>query len=160
MKIKINYGLKAICVLKSDKVNGTITITDNDFKSVIEGNITGLNPNQKHAFHIHEYGDLTDNCNSACAHYNPFNENHGDRTSVHRHIGDLGNLQADENGNCTFQFEDSLIKLSGETSVIGRSFIIHEDEDDLGFGGFPDSLITGHAGKRLVCGVIGWKKNC
>ena len=43
-------------------------------------------------------------------------------------------------------------------SVIGRSLVIHEDEDDLGKGGFPDSLTTGHAGKRLDCAVIGYDK--
>ena len=31
---------------------------------------------------------------------------------------------------------------------------IHEDEDDLGQGGFPDSGTTGHAGRRIACGVI------
>ena len=38
------------------------------------------------------------------------------------------------------------------------SLVVHEDEDDLGKGGFPDSLTTGHAGKRLDCAVIGYDK--
>ena len=33
---------------------------------------------------------------------------------------------------------------------------VHEDEDDLGRGGFPDSKTTGHAGGRLACGVVGY----
>ena len=32
---------------------------------------------------------------------------------------------------------------------------MHADEDDLGRGKFEDSKITGHAGARLACGVIG-----
>ena len=40
-------------------------------------------------------------------------------------------------------------------SVVGRSVVIHADEDDLGLGGQSDSLTTGHAGARLACGVIG-----
>jgi Cu-Zn family superoxide dismutase len=32
------------------------------------------------------------------------------------------------------------------------------DEDDCGKGGFPDSLTTGHAGKRIACAVIGYAK--
>lgn len=35
---------------------------------------------------------------------------------------------------------------------------VHADEDDLGLGGFTDSKTTGHAGGRLVCGVIGLSK--
>ena len=52
---------------------------------------------------------------------------------------------------------DNLVKLSGKYSVIGRSMIIHEDEDDLGKGGNEESLKTGNAGKRIACGIIGIK---
>ena len=55
----------------------------------------------------------------------------------------------------TLILTSDLIKLSGETSVIGRSYVLHADEDDLGRGGFSDSKTTGHAGARIACGVIG-----
>jgi hypothetical protein len=43
-------------------------------------------------------------------------------------------------------------------AVIGRSIIIHADEDDCGTGGDEESLKTGNAGKRIACAVIGYDK--
>ena len=57
-----------------------------------------------------------------------------------------------------FRISDSLVSLIGVNSVIGRAFVVHADEDDLGKGGHSDSLTTGHAGGRLACGVIGIAK--
>jgi Cu-Zn family superoxide dismutase len=56
-------------------------------------------------------------------------------------------------------FVDDVIRLRGKkANIIGRGLIIHADEDDLGKGGKEDSLITGHAGKRVACAVIGHAK--
>ena len=64
---------------------------------------------------------------------------------------------------------DRLIKLSREFSVIGRSFMVHADEDDLGRGdnsepGPPPvngkaSKATGNAGGRIACGEIKLKES-
>jgi len=123
----------------------------------ISGIIRGLNPNQEHAIHIHETGDLSEGCDSCCAHYNPHNKNHGGPNSAERHVGDLGNIRANAEGIAEFKIIDSLVKVY---SVIGRSIIVHADPDDLGLGGHSDSLKTGHAGKRIGCGVIGIAKSC
>jgi Cu-Zn family superoxide dismutase len=39
--------------------------------------------------------------------------------------------------------------------ILGRSMIVHADEDDYGLGGQEDSLKTGHSGARIACAVIG-----
>lgn len=49
-----------------------------------------------------------------------------------RHVGDLGNVEAGADGVAKISFTDKLISLSGETSVVGRSLVIHEGQDDLG----------------------------
>ena len=77
------------------------------------------------------YGDLTDSCKSACAHFNPYNKQHGGPTSKDRHVGDLGNIHFDAKGVSKFRMEDGLVKLRGtKANVIGRSVVIHEDMDD------------------------------
>ena len=44
--------------------------------------------------------------------------------------------------------------------LLGRTLIVHADEDDLGKGTEEDSLTTGHAGKRIACALIGRAKDC
>ena len=39
--------------------------------------------------------------------------------------------------------------------IMGRSIIVHADEDDYGLGGQDDSLQTGHSGARIACAIIG-----
>lgn len=58
-------------------------------------------------------------------------------------------------------FRDDIIKLRGtKANIIGRGLIIHADEDDCGLGGDKASLITGNAGKRIACAVIGIRGGC
>lgn len=153
--------IKAVCVLKNNTIDGVVYIEEIDFNRVkIYGTIKGLTPNKLHAIHIHETGDLTEQCKSCCAHYNPFNKKHGGPNDIERHVGDLGNIYADGNGIATFEIIDNQVKLRMQYSVIGRSFIVHKDTDDLGKGGHPDSHTTGHAGDRIACGVIGYARVC
>jgi Cu-Zn family superoxide dismutase len=68
----------------------------------------------------------------------------------------MGNITANEDGIAKFYFTTNKITLFGELSIVGRSVVIHADEDDLGEGGHEDSLTTGHSGARLDCAVIGY----
>ena len=98
---------------------------------------------------------MSEGCKTAGPHFNPFDKTHGAPDREERHVGDLGNVIADENGIVLFSISDHLIKLSGPNSVIGRSFVVHSNKDDLGDGGHELSKTTGNAGGRLACGVIG-----
>ena len=143
-------------------IKGTVrfTQTANTKKVLIEVNVTGLRPNSQHGFHIHEAGDLSDSCSSMCAHFNPFQKNHGCPGKKDRHVGDLGNLLVNSKGEAKYSFYDDVIQLRGtKANIIGRGLIIHADSDDCGEGGKEDSLITGHAGKRIACAVIGYAKD-
>jgi Cu-Zn family superoxide dismutase len=148
----------AICIMNphKSKTSGLVLFKQEsvDGPTLIKGKFTGLKSNSKHGFHIHEFGDLTDGCITAGGHYNPLGMTHGGPNAEIRHVGDLGNVTSDANGNATYEISDNLISLSGKYSIVGRSCVIHADEDDLGQGNFPDSKTTGHAGARLACGVI------
>jgi Cu-Zn family superoxide dismutase len=142
-----------------NKIRGTIYFYEKPKSVSIEIDLSGLPPNSKLGFHIHEAGDLTDGCQSACAHLNPFHKTHGGPKSANRHVGDLGNIISDSNGNCKMKFQDSMITLKGtKCNIIGRAVVIHEKTDDLGMGGDEESLKTGNAGKRIACAVIGYSK--
>ena len=119
--------------------------------TVITGQITGLKPGM-HGFHIHEFGDLSKGCESAGGHYNPTGVSHGDLNRGH--VGDLGNIEANDQGVASFTINASRVNLMGEESVVGRSIVVHSGEDDLGKGGDAESLKTGNSGSRVGCGVI------
>lgn len=123
----------------------------------IQGEIKGLTPGL-HGFHVHEFGDNTNGCTSAGAHFNPYGKSHGAPCDEERHIGDLGNVEAGADGIAKINITDSVINLSGPNSILGRSMVVHADRDDLGLGGHELSKTTGNAGGRLACGVIGITK--
>jgi len=101
-------------------------------------------------------GNLTSGCKTAGAHFNPHGKVHGGPNDEERHVGDLGNIEAGEDGVGKFELDDHLITIIGwENNVIGRAMVVHTGEDDLGKGGNDESLKTGNAGGRIACGVIG-----
>jgi len=154
-------SMQAIAVFNDEKgVKGTVLFTEIANRVKIDVSVVGLKPSFLHGFHVHEAGDLTDKCTSMCAHFNPHGMPHGCPGKKERHVGDLGNLSTDKKGEAKYTFYDDVVKLRGtKANILGRGLIIHEDTDDCGEGGFPDSLTTGHAGKRLACAVIGYSKN-
>ncbi|MEE6462371.1 hypothetical protein FKM82_001570 [Ascaphus truei] len=124
-------------------------------------NINGfpIDANQSsRAIHIHNFGDLSDGCDSAAGHYNPFSENHPN------HPGDFGNFRV-KDGKIQRHLANLEATIFGPYSVIGRSVVVHKQVDDLGKGNNQASLDNGNAGKRLACCVIGvssknnWEKN-
>ena len=150
--------IQAVAVF-TESIKGNVHFTEVGNKVRIDVNITGLMPNSAHGFHVHQAGDLTDKCKSMCAHFNPYDKNHGCPGAKERHVGDLGNLLTDSKGMVKYSFLDDQIKLRGtKANILGRGLIIHEDEDDCGQGGDAESLKTGNAGKRIACAVIGYAK--
>ncbi|XP_012532929.1 superoxide dismutase [Cu-Zn], chloroplastic isoform X2 [Monomorium pharaonis] len=143
----------------SRNVTGNLKLvqTPSDGPVTITGKIYGLTEGL-HGFHVHEKGDLSMGCASAGAHFNPENVTHGAPQDTVRHVGDLGNIEANSAGEAVINITDNIISLKGSNSILGRAIVVHSDEDDLGKGNSSLSLTTGNAGDRWACGVIGIEK--
>ena len=139
---------------KGNQTAGKVRFTAVDGGVRIVADITGLTPGQKHAIHIHEFGDVSAEDGSAAGgHYNPGGHPHAGPEAAHRHAGDLGNLTADATGAAHYELVAKGLSLCcGAEPVIGRSVIIHAKEDDL------TSQPAGNAGPRIAQGVIGASK--
>jgi Cu-Zn family superoxide dismutase len=128
----------------------TFTLTTGGVR--VEADIRGLTPGP-HGFHIHEFGDCSSpDAMSTGGHFNPTKSEHGAPASTKRHVGDLGNIEADDDGHATLDLIDPALAFSGPNSIIGRGLVVHEKADDL------KTQPTGNAGGRLAVGVIGIAK--
>ena len=140
----------AVAVFSTRSVEGVVTFSDRKSGLYIEATFTRL-PKGLHGFHIHKAGDLRgEGCKMACDHY------HKGAPTVHggppgfrgpRHTGDLGTVEV---GKYIYTLHNVSV-----ADILGRSVIVHADEDDYGLGGKEDSLTTGHSGARIGCAVIG-----
>lgn len=143
---------KAIAVVtptKNNTAHGVVYFVQEKGGMHITAQLSGLTPGE-HGFHIHEFGNCAcDDAVCAGGHFDPTHMPHGAPDSNERHVGDLGNIIADEQGNATYDYVDEQITLNGPHSVIGRAVIVHADRDDL------KSQPSGNAGARVGCGVIG-----
>lgn len=129
-------------------VSGSVRFTEVGGKLRVEARVAGLTPGE-HGFHVHEVGDCSAaDATSAKGHFNPAGKQHGHHGGSERHGGDMPNLLADASGNADFRADVSGLTLNGQTSVVGRSVVIHADPDDY------KSQPAGNSGKRVACGVI------
>lgn len=135
---------------EGNQAQGTVEFTREAGALTVNATLTGLTPGE-HAIHVHENGDCSaPDAESAGAHFSPEGDPHGAPTAGHamHHLGDLGNLVADDSGNAQLSTEDDELELSGENGVVGKAVIVHSSVDD--FETQPD----GNSGSRVACGVV------
>lgn len=145
----LEHGVVVLASTSGSNVTGTVLLEQKDNVIHVRGEIRGLTPGL-HGFHIHEYGDLRDpSGKSAGGHYNPGGTQHAGPDDEAHHVGDLGNIEADEQGvaRVTKRVEGASLHF-----ILGRSIVVHADEDDL------RSQPSGNAGARVAVGVVGIAK--
>lgn len=146
-KIKIKLDPKS-----DSNVTGSAVFTEAEGKVTMVAVFDGLTPGT-HAIHIHEKSDCSSpDGKSTGGHWNPTNEPHGkwgDANGYHK--GDIGNFDADENGNGTITFStDQWCIGCGDSNkdLLGKAVIVHQGTDDF------TTQPTGDAGGRVSCGGI------
>lgn len=149
---KITGARAVVYPTKGNTATGTVSFIQQKDGTHITAQLSGLTPGI-HGFHIHEFGNCAcDDGKCAGDHFNPTKQLHAGPEQQHRHVGDLGNITADEQGNAVYDVIDTHITLNGPYSIIGRSVIVHADADDF------TTQPSGNAGARVGCGVIGVAK--
>ena len=154
---KMTHPLKNVSQLiavvgpaSGSNVQGSVVFTETGDGVELVAKIGGLNPDSKHGFHIHEFGNaIADDASSAGGHYNPQGHPHGLPDADMHHAGDMGNLEADQDGNAELTMTLRNVTLAGKKNpIIGRAVVVHAQPDD---GSQP----SGNAGDRIGVGVIG-----
>jgi len=138
-------------------VQGKLVVTEDEYGvTTIIGDVTGASVGAgNHGVHLHQYGTAA--CGDAGLHYNPKNVNHGGPTDAVRHVGDFGNWNAASAGSLHIDIHDSVAKLA---DLVGRTIVIHADQDDYGklastASNYAGSIATGNSGARAACCVVG-----
>lgn len=133
-------------------VSGTVVFTEENGEVTMRADISGLTEGT-HAIHLHENADCSaEDGSSAGGHWNPTFEDHGewgDPDGYHR--GDIGNFDADSDGNGTVEFSTDqwCIGCDDNTkNIVGKAVVVHDGVDDY------TSQPSGDAGTRIGCGEI------
>lgn len=138
---------------KSDSnVSGTAVFTEENGEVTMRAELSGLTEGT-HAIHLHENADCSaEDGSSAGGHWNPTFEDHGEWGSEDGyHKGDIGNFEANAQGNATVTFstDEWCIGCNDKTkNIVGTAVIVHDGVDDY------TSQPSGAAGTRIACGEV------
>lgn len=149
MQVRTPSAVAKVAPTKNHHAEGSVTFLQRGDKVLVEARLSGLTPGL-HGFHVHEKGDCSaPDGSSAGGHFNPHKGAHGGPAGTDRHVGDLGNLLADQSGLAIYKAELAGLSLgTGEDSIVGRAVVVHQNPDDL------YSQPAGNAGPRVGCGLI------
>jgi len=149
-KSTVNEATARLEPKSGSEVTGSATFFLEGDKVTLHLNLQNLPPGL-HAAHIHEIGDCSaEDGSSAGGHWNPLEMDHGKWNEAPFHLGDLGNVEAGEDGNGSLKLTTSMWTIASGAldDVVGKSIVVHAAQDDF------TTQPTGAAGGRIACGVI------
>lgn len=132
---------------------GSVSMREESGATMVTVSVNGM-PKGTYGMHIHAVGKCEGpKFESAGAHWNPLEKQHGKNNPQGPHAGDLDNLEVGEagSGGATITLNDTSI--SGGLSPIldedGAALMIHAKADD--YRTDP----SGNSGDRIACAVLG-----
>jgi len=132
----------------SGQALGSVQLRDSVGGVVVHARITGLKPGN-HGFHVHAVGRCDPpTFESAGAHWNPTNKQHGRQNPAGWHAGDLANLGASADGIAEVDQTLDGTTLRALLAGDGSALVVHADPDD------NRTDPSGNSGARIACGVI------
>ena len=113
--------------------------------------LEGLPPGG-HGIHFHEKGICeAPDFVTAGSHLNPNGNEHGLMNPEGAHLGDLTNIEADDQGKVSVQLKSNMTLNDEKNTLLpmtGTAIVIHKNPDD------GISQPAGGAGERIACGIV------
>lgn len=143
-------GMTAVANLQTadGKTVGTATATPGQDTILLSLRVEGLEPGER-GVHVHMVGKCEGpKFESAGAHWNPGNKQHGLENPQGQHAGDMPNLTvgADGRGSLTYRLEGAA--MTGLLDADGSAMVVHAQADD------QKTDPSGDSGDRIACGVF------
>lgn len=128
---------------------GRLSLADSGEGIAVSGNLRGLAPGE-HGIHLHTTGVCEPPFESAGAHWNPTNRQHGTENPQGPHLGDMMNLTVGADSTATVQVTTPSGTLRGANALLdadGGAVVVHASADD--YRTDP----SGNSGARIACGA-------
>lgn len=127
---------------------GKATVAVDNGRVMLNLQVEGLPPGE-HGVHVH----MTGKCDapkfeSAGAHWNPANAQHGLDAPAGQHAGDMPNLVVDANGRGKLAYELKGATFAGLMDADGSAMVVHASADD------QKTDPSGNSGDRIACGIF------
>ena len=149
----LNEAVQVSLINVEGKEVGQATLTEHAKGVHILLKAEGLTPGVK-AIHFHDKASCEKpTFESAGTHFNPTGKEHGFENPKGYHLGDLPNIEIEEDGTVELETVSPAVVLAeGKSNSLldadGSAIIIHENADDY------KTDPSGNSGGRIVCGEI------